>query len=137
METDKIELKQIQKIAEVVIYLEGLIKGFKEGKIVVQKGEGFVSLVPAEQVTVMVEAKKKKDKEKFSLELSWHAANANLESVSIKTVEPVCKKESVCTKKSEVKEEKKPEAKPVENKAEKLIKEDAKISDKNKPAQKG
>lgn len=113
METKKIELKQIQKSSDVVTYLEGLIKGFKEGKIVVQKGEGFVCLVPAEQITVLVEAKKKKDKEKFALELSWHVVEADAEPIIITTKGPVC------TKKATVVEEKKADSKPAEKKAEK------------------
>ncbi len=88
METNKVELKQIQTSSEVITYLEGLLKGFKAGKIVIQQGDDFVSLVPAEQVEVEVEAKKKKNKEKFSLELSWHAA-ASSEPVTITTKEPV------------------------------------------------
>lgn len=88
METNKVELKQIQTSSEVVTYLEGLLKGFKAGKIVIQQGDNFVSLVPAEQVEVEVEAKKKKNKEKFSIELSWHAA-ASSEPVTITTKEPI------------------------------------------------
>ncbi len=88
METNKVELKQIQKISEVITYLEGLLKGFKAGKIVVQQGDSFVSLVPAEQVEVEVEAKKKKNKEKFSIELSWHSAVCS-EPVTITTKEPI------------------------------------------------
>lgn len=88
METNKVELKQIQKISEVITYLEGLLKGFKAGKIVVQQGESFVSMVPAEQVEVEVAAKKKKNKEKFSIELSWHSAVCS-EPVTITTKEPI------------------------------------------------
>lgn len=77
METNKVELKQNQKIQEVVAYLEGLLNGFKNGKIVIEQGDSFVCLEPADQVAVEVSAKKKKDKEKFSLELSWYAASVN------------------------------------------------------------
>jgi len=91
METSKVEMKQIQKIGEVVTYLEGLLKGFKEGKIVVQQGDNFVSLVPTEQVVVEVSAKRKKNKDKFSLELSWQdAAAACAETVKITAKEPAC-----------------------------------------------
>jgi amphi-Trp domain-containing protein len=92
METNKVELKQVQKIDEVVSYLEGLLKGFKEGKIVVRQGESFVCLTPAEQVEIEVTAKKKKDKEKFSLELSWRAAcDSEADPVSITSTAPACK----------------------------------------------
>ena len=76
METDKIELKQIQKIDEAIAYLEGLLKGFKAGTIVVRQGEEEVVMNPPAQVAVEISAKKKKEKEKFSLELSWQATAA-------------------------------------------------------------
>ncbi len=76
METDKIELKQIQKIDEAIAYLEGLLKGFKAGTIVVRQGEEEVVMNPPAQVAVEISAKKKKEKEKFCLELSWQAAAA-------------------------------------------------------------
>ncbi len=125
METNKVELKQIQKISEAVTYLEGLLKGLKAGRIVVQHGDNFVSLVPAEQVQIDVSAKKKKDKEKFSLVLSWHAATADgVGPIKITTKEPICTTPSTTKgKKSEPSTNPIPPSVPVK----------AKAVDKNKP----
>lgn len=75
---------------EVIAYLESLVSSFKEGKVVVQQGEQFVSMNPPEQVSVEVEAKQKEGKEKFSLELSWKNVEqpAENEKVKISSKEP-------------------------------------------------
>jgi amphi-Trp domain-containing protein len=75
---------------EVIAYLESLVSSFKEGKVVVQQGEQFVSMNPPEQVSVEVEAKQKEGKEKFSLELSWRNVEqpAESEKVKISSKEP-------------------------------------------------
>ncbi|MFO7816574.1 MAG: amphi-Trp domain-containing protein [Thermodesulfobacteriota bacterium] len=70
-EKNKIQNKAAMTLNEAISYLEELSKGFKQGKIVVQQGEEFITLLPPENVQVEVEAKQKHSKEKFSLELSW------------------------------------------------------------------
>jgi amphi-Trp domain-containing protein len=74
METNKVELKQHLEVKDVIIYLEGLVNGFKEGKIVVQQEENHVVLNLPETATVAVAAKNKKGKASFSLELAWRLA---------------------------------------------------------------
>ena len=74
METNKVMLKQNLAIKEVIIYLEDLVKSLKDGKVVVQQEESYVDLNLPETASVVVEAKNKKGKAKFSLELSWHMA---------------------------------------------------------------
>jgi len=130
METNKVELKQIQKISEVVTYLEGLLKGFQAGKIVVQQGDSFVSLMPAEQVEIEVSAKKKKDKEKFCLELSWHGANALCnEPVKITTKEPAGATQAEANSKTAG-----PKAAAQKSEVKSPAAANVKADDKNKPA---
>ncbi|MFP4167769.1 MAG: amphi-Trp domain-containing protein [Desulfonatronovibrionaceae bacterium] len=88
---NKIQNKSSMDLKEVITYLEELTKGFKQGKIVVQQGEEFLSLLPPESVQVEVEAKQKEDKEKFSLELSWVPVTSGSEESEIKITqkEPV------------------------------------------------
>nr|MBF0221937.1 amphi-Trp domain-containing protein [Desulfobulbaceae bacterium] len=74
METNKIAQTQQLELKEVIKYLEDLTKSFQEGNVVVQKEEAFVVLSLPESVTVKVEAKSKKDKAKFALELSWRVS---------------------------------------------------------------
>lgn len=81
---NKIQNKDTMQLKEVATYLEELTKGFKQGKIVVQQGEEFISLLPPESVQVEVEAKQKEGKEKFSLELSWVPAESGSEENEIK-----------------------------------------------------
>ena len=71
MSGTKVSQSQTMELEKVIAYLEELTACFKEGKIVVEKGDEFVSLTPPDQVFVEVEAKTKKDKNQFSLELSW------------------------------------------------------------------
>ncbi|MDP3428153.1 MAG: amphi-Trp domain-containing protein, partial [Humidesulfovibrio sp.] len=73
---DKIELKTIMETAEVADYLTALAKGFRAGRIVVEKDGEHLVLNPAamSKAEVEIEARIKKDKAKFSLELSWMLA---------------------------------------------------------------
>ena len=79
---------ELQKAIE---YLEQLVAGLKEGKVVVEKGRDFLVLEPAEIVEIEVEAEQKKDEEKFSLELEWGRGwTASGEpDLRISTVEPL------------------------------------------------
>jgi amphi-Trp domain-containing protein len=89
METNKISLKQMMGTKDVVVYLEDLIKSFIAGKVVVQQGEKYVDLQTPEMVDIKVEAKVKKDKSKFSLELSWHTMSSETdETVTISSKAP-------------------------------------------------
>jgi amphi-Trp domain-containing protein len=48
-----------------------LASNFKEGKVVIQKGHSFVTLRPAGQIEVEIEAVEKKGKQKIEIQLSW------------------------------------------------------------------
>lgn len=86
MEKDKIELKTIMETSEVADYLTALAKGFRAGRIVVEKDGEHLVLNPAamSKAEVEVEARIKKDKAKFSLELCWQLAQAEDETVEFK-----------------------------------------------------
>ncbi len=84
-EKNKIETKTQMQLQEVITYLEELTKGFKEGKVVVQQGEEYLTMLPPDSINVAVEAKQK-GKEKFSLELSWVPAASSEESESKITI---------------------------------------------------
>lgn len=83
--SNEIELKCHLNTAEVITYLESLVESFKAGQVVVTHGEQSLVLNPPEQVAVEVEARQKKDKCKFVLELSWRmpAAVESPENFSI------------------------------------------------------
>lgn len=113
--SDKIEMKALMESAAVADYLTALAKGFKSGRIVVEKDGESLTLTPAETAEVEVEARVKKDKARFSLEVTWRLAQAQDEPASLKISAEPCKDEAAakaeaCCKKEEKKEEKKPEA---------------------------
>lgn len=112
----KVEIEQYVETKEAIKYLEDLVKGLKSGTIVIQHGEESVTLTPPDMVELELEAKQKKDKSKFVLELSWKSMPAMAEAPMDKPVE------------------KKPEAaaKPVDKPAEKPVEKHA-----DKPADKG
>jgi len=78
-EKQKVSIEQQMAYTDAVAYLEALLKGFKEGRIVVERGGESVVLTPPQHVNVEIEARRKGDKQKFSLELEWSAAPAVVE----------------------------------------------------------
>ena len=103
---DKLEMKAQMKSADVAKYLVGLADGFKAGRIVVEQGADSRVLLPAVLAEVEVEARVKKDKARFTLEVSWRTA-----------CEEDCEELKIGAGKPEKKEEKKPEVKAEEKKA--------------------
>lgn len=75
----KVEIEQYVETKEAIKYLEDLVKGLKSGSIVVQHGEESVTLTPPDMIELELEAKQKKDKSKFVLELSWKSVPAPAE----------------------------------------------------------
>lgn len=70
----KVSLKQYVETKEAVRYLEELVKGLKAGCIEVRQGDESLVLTAPDMLELEMEAKQKKDKSKFVLELSWKAA---------------------------------------------------------------
>lgn len=68
---NKLEFKQKLEYKEAVSYLEALLESFKSGTIVVSKGDEVINLTPSSEVEIEIEARNKKDKGKFSMEISW------------------------------------------------------------------
>ncbi len=71
MEKDKISLEQSMALEDAIAYLEDLADGFRAGRVIVAQGDASLELIPADSVEVEVEARVKKGKAKFSLELEW------------------------------------------------------------------
>lgn len=71
MEKNKVKFKQVISRDEAVTYLEDMLDSLKSGSLVVQRDDDQLVLKPSERLEVEVEAKVKKHKRKFSLELSW------------------------------------------------------------------
>jgi amphi-Trp domain-containing protein len=126
MDKDKIELKTIMESAAVAEYLTALAKGFKSGSITVEKDGESLTLVPAEVAEVEVEARMKKDKARFSLEVTWRMASALDEPASLTisaeppkaeakpeaAAKPCCAGKAAAETESAAKPAAKPEVKP-------------------------
>jgi len=84
MDKDKIEMKAMMESAAVAEYLTALAKGFKSGAITVEKDGESLTLIPAETAEVEVEARVKKDKARFSLEVTWRMAQELDDSAGFK-----------------------------------------------------
>lgn len=67
----EIKLETSLPLAQAVDYLAELVASLRQGRVVVQKGKEYIELNPSAQVEVEIEAVRKKDKEKFVLELTW------------------------------------------------------------------
>jgi amphi-Trp domain-containing protein len=71
MSKQEIEIKTALGREEASRYLQELAQCLAGGKIVVQRGGEYVELRPQHGLELEIEATRKKDKEKISLELSW------------------------------------------------------------------
>ena len=71
MSKKAIEYEAIMSVGDLACYLEALLASLKEGRIVVERTGEYVVLEAGEKVKVEIEAKQKKGKSKFSLELAW------------------------------------------------------------------
>lgn len=79
MDKQKINVKKVLEYKDAVSYIEDLAKSFRSGTIVLESGGEHVAMKPSAQVSIKVEAKTKKDKQKIAFELSWtEAASADL-----------------------------------------------------------
>ena len=75
----------------VIGLLGDFAKGFKEGKIYIQRGNEYVTLAPTQNISVELKAGEKKDREKISLEFSWSKellATDTSEGIAVMTTEP-------------------------------------------------
>lgn len=71
MSKQKVSVGMELAYSEALSYMKALVKGMESGRINVESGEESVTLVPSERIAIKVEAKVKKDKQKFAFELSW------------------------------------------------------------------
>jgi amphi-Trp domain-containing protein len=59
------------EVQDLITYLDDLTAGLKAGNIVVKQGDKSLNLTPPQMIEVEIKAKQKKNKDKFSMELSW------------------------------------------------------------------
>lgn len=94
MEKQKIGVKMNLPYTEAVAYLEDLLKSLKAGTIVVESGGDHVTMKPGDNVVIEVEAKVKKGKQKFGLEIGWTDGAAGDLTISDTEPEPEPEKQA-------------------------------------------
>jgi len=71
MKKNEVAIKCKMETEAVANMLSDMVKSFREGKVVIQKGSSFVTLKPVGQIEVELEAAEKKGKQKIEIQLSW------------------------------------------------------------------
>lgn len=56
---------------QVIEMFEGLVEGFKNGRIFLSSGPSSIVLIPAEIIKLEIDAKKKENEAKIEIELKW------------------------------------------------------------------
>lgn len=83
-ERGKVKFKGMMQHEEAIHYLEAILNGLRKGKLQFKQGDERVALAPnGASVRVEVKAERKSDKEKLSLELSWHAAEEDEDKLEV------------------------------------------------------
>ena len=71
MKKNEVTVKCKMEADAVANLLSDMVNSFREGKVVIQKGSSFVTLKPAGQIELELEATEKKGKQKIEIQLSW------------------------------------------------------------------
>lgn len=71
MKKKKIEIDELMSRERVADFLQTVAIGLRQGSIELNDDEETLTLTPPDILAVEIGAKQKKDKSKFSLELSW------------------------------------------------------------------
>ncbi|MBU2512771.1 amphi-Trp domain-containing protein [bacterium] len=81
---NKVSYKSHTKLSQALSYLEEIIKLLKEGKACIQHDREYVTLTPAENVTLEVGASAKKGKESLAFELKWRQGSDSEDDSELK-----------------------------------------------------
>jgi amphi-Trp domain-containing protein len=73
MSKKEMKVKVKGTLEDVCRHLESLVSSMKEGTVVIQKSNSFITLKPQNIISLEIEGEQKKDKEELKIELSWKA----------------------------------------------------------------
>lgn len=76
--------ESLQDAGTIAKYLQSLIDGFEKGKIALKSDQEELMLHPKGMITFTVRAKKKNEKTKLTLKISWKDTGNPDNSLSIK-----------------------------------------------------
>lgn len=71
MTKNKVEAKGTVEFQRAIGYLEDILEGMKNGRVVVRQGDQTVTFRPVDAVEMEIEAKEKDNKQKLSVEMTW------------------------------------------------------------------
>lgn len=71
MSKKELKIKMNGEIGTIIAHLESIVKSLREGTLVIQKNDAFITLRPKETLMMKIEAEHKKEKEELSIGLSW------------------------------------------------------------------
>jgi len=71
MSKNKVKAKGTIELQRAIGYLEDILQGMKEGKVVVHHGDQSVAFHPVDAVEMEIEAEHEDGKQELSLELKW------------------------------------------------------------------
>lgn len=80
--TNEMKIKRTIAADALADVLADLAKSIREGTVVVQQGEEFVTLNPGGRMDMELEAGQKKGKQKLSIELSWRQVEVEEEAAA-------------------------------------------------------
>ncbi len=66
-----IEIEETMTKEQAADFFRMLANGLQSGSIDLKSGEETLTLSPTDMISVEIDAKQKKDKSKFSMEMSW------------------------------------------------------------------
>lgn len=71
MGKNDLEFKVVGTNEQLADYLENLASGLRKSTLYIEQGSQAVTLTPSEELTMELSAKRKEEKQKLSLKLSW------------------------------------------------------------------
>jgi amphi-Trp domain-containing protein len=71
MKKNEVKVKGTMDVKAVAAILEDMVRSFKEGTVCIESGKEFVTLKPAGNIDLEVEAAEKKGKQKLVIEMGW------------------------------------------------------------------
>jgi amphi-Trp domain-containing protein len=101
----EMRIKKSMDTGAAVAILEDLVRSFKDGTVCIQSGGEFVTLKPAGNIEVQIEAAEKKGKQKLVIEMGWRevvSKNGAEDILKISAKEPEIKEEDAKANSEEI-----------------------------------
>ncbi|MGO9566760.1 MAG: amphi-Trp domain-containing protein [Desulfomonilaceae bacterium] len=71
MPKNKVEAEGTVELQRAIGYVEDILEGMKNGRIVVRQGDQTVTFRPVDGVEMEIQAKEKEGKQELSVEMTW------------------------------------------------------------------